>query len=277
VIDFDSFTTSILTPETYVKEAKSLYDYGRPPDEYPPYLVIFLSLQKLCRKQNLIVQSGIDQAALTLAFRAFPCLRELTVHFCTATNQPDWLEYYLNMDMTMTLKSYEHHVRVISEALSYAKSRGSLVDTVHLLGLQIPTSQYDVPDLMSLSVHLKELLSGISCFKVTQSELVLDLLSLCGLGIHEFDMCYMTVDYRTLKRFLTANRSTLSSIGVHNVLISDVPFHEEPLPFLNVDILYTLLNKQGRGRSQETECHCPPRQWGWRVLLEDGNREETED
>lgn len=221
---------------------KTLYDYGHPTEYYPPYLAIFLSLQKICRKQNHIVGSGIDQAVLTLAFLAFTRMKELTVHFCTTTERKDWLEYYMDLDITMPLKSYEHHIRVVSEALSYARSRGSLVETVHLLGLQIPRSQIDIPDLMSLSGHLRELLSGMLCFKMTQSESSLDLLSRYALNIVQFDMCYMTVDYRTLKHFLDANRIRLRSIGVHDVLIANVPFHEEKLPYLDVEILCRLVN-----------------------------------
>jgi hypothetical protein len=204
-------------------------------------------------------------------------MKELTVHFCTTLERKDWLEYYMNLDMTMPLKSYEHHVRVVSTALSYARSRGSLVDTVHLLGLQIPRSQYDIPDLMSLSGHLRELLSGILCFKMTQSESSLDLLSRCALNIVQFDMCYMTVDYRTLRRFLDANRIPLRSIGVHNVLIANVPFHDEELPFLDVDILRALANAQGGAHSHEIQCNCLPHQKGWRLLLPDRSGEEPAD
>jgi hypothetical protein len=267
VVEFDRFKSSILTPEDYVNEAKTLYDYGHPPEYYPPYMAIFLSLQKICRKQNHIVESGMDQAALTLAFRAFSRMKELTVHFCTTIERKDWLEYYMNLDMTMPLKSYEHHVRVVSNALSYARSRGSQVDTVHLLGLQIPRSQYDIPELMSLSGHLRELLSGVLCFKMTQSESSLDLLSRCSLNIVQFDMCYMTVDYRTLRRFLDENRIALRSIGVHNVLIANVPFHEEKLPYLDIELLRALVNAQGGAQSHETQCNCLPRHNGWRLLL----------
>lgn len=277
VVNFDHFKSSILTPDNYVDEAKTLYDYGHPPEFYPPYVAIFTALQKIYRKQNHIIESGMDQAALTLAFRAFSRMKELTVHFCTTIERKDWLEYYMNLDMTMPLKSYEHHVRVLSNALSYARSRGSLVDTVHLSGFQIPRSQYDIADLMSLSSHLRELLSGVFCFKMTQSESSLDLLSRCPLNIVQFDMCYMTVDYRTLRRFLDENRVPLRSIGVHNVLIANVPFHNEELPYLDIELLRALVNARGGSQTHEMQCSCLPHRKGWRLLLPDRSAEESGD
>ena len=134
-------------------------------------------------------------------------------------------------------------------------------------------SQYDIADLMSLSGHLRELLNDVVCFKLTQSESSLDLLSRCPLSIAQFDMCYMTIDYRTLRRFLDENRNLLRSIGVHNVLVANVPFHEEELPYLDVEILRALVNAQGGSQTHEIQCDCLPHRNGWRLLLPDRSAE----
>jgi hypothetical protein len=44
VKSFEIFKSEMLTPESYVEEAKELYDCGRPADECSPYMVIYETL-----------------------------------------------------------------------------------------------------------------------------------------------------------------------------------------------------------------------------------------
>jgi hypothetical protein len=269
IVDYEYFRSSVLTPENYTAEAKRHYDYGYPPKQYPHYMTIFLSLQKICKKQTLIIERGLDQEALAMAFRAFPYLRELTMHFCVTMGTTSWLELYVDLAVSVTEKSYAHHLQVILDA-SCARSRWGLsqVNAIHLLGLQVQNGQhFDISELMSLSASLRELMSSTRVFKVTRSDSALDLLSHCELNIEQFDMCETMVNYRTLKRLLTTNRKSICSIGFHNVLVSGMPLQDQTLPFLNVDLLCQLIDSQEGMQGQEAYCHCCSQQKCWRLLV----------
>ena len=102
--------SDIFTPESYVEEAKDLYDAGYPADECPPYMVIYEILHNVYEEQHNIVDKGIDLRMLSSAFTALFQLTELSLSFCQTVEEEGWLESYLALDMTMTEKSYEHHV-----------------------------------------------------------------------------------------------------------------------------------------------------------------------
>src|SRR5436853_1328220 len=121
VLDFDRFMSDIFTPESYAEEAKDLYDAGYPADECPPYMVIYETLHSVCEEQRNIVDSGVDLKMLSSAFTVLPQLTELSLSFCQTVEEEGWLESYLALDMTMTQKSYEHHVRVVSNAILSAR------------------------------------------------------------------------------------------------------------------------------------------------------------
>ncbi|EED22500.1 hypothetical protein TSTA_059980 [Talaromyces stipitatus ATCC 10500] len=241
--------------------AKSQFDLGFLPRECPPYMAIFQTVQKMCRKQNQILEHNIDQAALSKVLCVFPHLKELTVHFCVPLETKPWLEAYIDLDMNVTEGLYAHHMQVIAQALSDRSS-------IHLRGFQIQTGhQYEISDLMSLSAHLQELLVGIRSLKMTQSESALELLSQWELNIDQLDMCDMMIDYDTLKRVFSANQPTLRSIGFHNVVVTEVPF-EESASQLSVDILSELIGARRGAQGQATYCHCHSRHNGWRILWE---------
>jgi hypothetical protein len=219
-------------------------------------MMIYHSLQKLCKKQNFIIEGSMDQTALSHAFQVFPQMRELTLHFCTVLECNEWLESYIKPDMTMTEKSYEHHVQVISNALALARLRGSLVDTVHLSGLQLRPHHVKLSDLMAMSGALQELLSGMRKLRVTQSQSALDLLSQCALDVCQIDLCSLLVNYETLRNLLVINKSSLDSIGFHNVQLSEMP--ERIPPQLTANLLLKILSQPKDAPTLETICHCVP-------------------
>lgn len=260
----------MLTPEDYVGVAKSQFDLGFRPSECAPYMTIFQTVQKMCRKQSQILENRIDQAALTKGLYVFPNLKELTVHFCVPQERKPWLEAYIDLNTDITEGLYTHHIQVIAQALSDRSKWGlDQVDSIHLRGFQIQTGhQYEISDLMSLSAYLQELLVGVRSLKMTQSDSAMEVLSQCDLNIDEFDMCDMMIEYDTLKRFFSANQPTLRSIGFHNVVVTEVPF-EESASQLSVDILSELIGARKRAQGQATYCHCHSRHNGWRIFWEE--------
>lgn len=249
--------------------AKSNFDLGFRPSECAPYMAIFQTVQTMCRKQNQILENRIDQAALSKGLCIFPHLKELTVHFCVPLERKPWLEAYIDLDKDITERLYTHHMQVIAQALSDRSKWGlDQIDSIHLRRFQIQAGhQYEIPELMSLSAHLQELLVGIRSLKMTESESALELLSQWDLNIDQLDMCDMMIDYDTLKRFFSANQPTLRSIGFHNVVVTEVPF-EESASQLNIDILSELIGARRGTQGQATYCHCHSRHNGWRILWE---------
>lgn len=259
----------MLTPESYVEVAKSQADLGFRPSECAPYMAIFQTVQKMCRKQNQILENRIDQAALTKGLCVFPRLKELTVHFCVPLERKAWLETYIDLNTDITERLYTHHIQVIAQALSNRLKWGlDQIDSIHLRGFQIQAGhQYEISDLMSLSAHLQELLVGVRSLKMTQSDSAMEVLSQWDLNIDELDMCDMIIDYDTLKRFISGNQPTLCSIGFHNVVVTEVPF-EESASQLSVDILSELIGARKGAQGQASFCHCHSRHNGWRILWE---------
>ena len=259
----------MLTPESYVEVAKSQADLGFRPSECAPYMAIFQTVQKMCRKQSQILENRIDQAALSKALCVFPRLKELSVHFCVPLERNPWLEAYIDHNTDITEGLYTHHIQVIAQALSDRSKRGlDQVDSIHLRGFQIQAGhQYEISDLMSLSAHLQELLVGVRSLKMTQSDSAMEVLSQWDLNIDQLDMCDMMIDYDTLKRFFSANQPTLRSIGFHNVVVTEVPF-EESASQLSVDILSELIGARRGAQGQATYCHCHSRHNGWRIIWE---------
>lgn len=267
--DFEFFKSSILTPEVYVGVAKSRFDLGFRPTQCAPYMTVFQIVQKRCRKQTRILESRIDQAALSKGLCVFPHLNELTVHFCATLERESWLEDFVNLDTSMVDGLYTHHIQVIAQALSDRSHWGlDQIDSIHLRGLQIQAGHhYDISNLMSLSAYLQELLVGARNLKMTQSDSAMEVLSQWDLRVEQLDMCDMIIDYGALKRFLSANEQTLRSFGFHNVVVTDVPFEESSSP-LNLDTLSNLIGARRGIHGQETNCHCHSRHHGWRILWE---------
>ncbi|KAK9429585.1 hypothetical protein V1505DRAFT_386816 [Lipomyces doorenjongii] len=166
------------------------------------------------------------------------------------------------MGMTMIAKTYEHHVHVVSRALSHTRSGGGSVDTIQLSGFQLLDHSLSVSDLTSLSGSLQELLASIWNLRVTQSESILDLLSHGTFNIHHFDMCYLTVDYRNLRSFLSVNQSSFLDVQV-----SKIPVQESTQPRSNTDILCSMLNVSKDNAWRETRRHCLPIGFRRQVLV----------
>ena len=101
---------NIFTPESYMKEAKDLYNAEYSADECPPYMVIYKTLHNVCEEQCNIVNKDVDLKMLSSTFTALSQLTELSLSFCQTVEEKSWLKSYLVLDMIMTEKSYKHHV-----------------------------------------------------------------------------------------------------------------------------------------------------------------------
>ncbi|KAJ9298524.1 hypothetical protein DTO271G3_3491 [Paecilomyces variotii] len=142
ILDFEYWTSNLFTFQThrYIEDAKELYDlkyHDGGESQCPSYTVIYDRLQKICEEQRGIIDCDIDVAVLSSALQKLPKLAELRVDFCQPVEEGDWLEPYLDLDMTLPEKSYEHHLIVVSKAIWIANASGVALRTVCLSQLQL--------------------------------------------------------------------------------------------------------------------------------------------
>lgn len=225
-------------------------------------MVLFDSLQMKCQEQHSIVESGMDQDTLRKGFQSFPNLRQFVVQFCSTLEQDDCLEYFIGMDMTMVSESYIHHFRTIAVALPQTTS--SRLDVLHLSDLWIPERHLTASDAKDLSRYLHESLWHIQNLKLTRAESVIELLQYYNLKIAHLDICGMTIDYATLRCFIT--HGLLCSVGFHDVLISKPPPPlQDILHFCSTSLLEMMAGAVRKIHSHKDICHCLS--CGHRVLL----------
>lgn len=205
----------------------------------------------------------MDQATLRRGLQSFSHLREFNVQFCSTLEWEDYFEYFIGMDMAMIGRSYIHHFRTITVALS---TKPSGLDVLHLLDLRIPKGHLTAADTRDLSHYLQESLWNIKCLKLSRAESAVQLLQRCSLKITQFDICGMTIDYATLQCFII--HSSIYSVGFHDILISNAPLPlGDILPFFDISILHQMVGAIRKVHSQEGFCHC--HLMGHRILLAD--------
>jgi hypothetical protein len=123
-----------LTPDEYVEVANEMYDEEDPEGGCPPYMTIYHAGHSICEEQCDIVEEDVDLTVLSSVFRAFPQLREVAIHFQLTLGEHDWLEsysYFLGL-MSTNEKSYEHYVRMVSNAIQSARQSSLSIDTISL-------------------------------------------------------------------------------------------------------------------------------------------------
>jgi hypothetical protein len=104
------------------------YDAGDPADNYPPHMAIYETLLIICEDQRGIMDKSVDVSVLSSVLGALPRLREVRLSFCDTVEQEDWFQ----SEMTMPVKSYEYHIRVISNAIESARNNGAVIHTIGL-------------------------------------------------------------------------------------------------------------------------------------------------
>jgi hypothetical protein len=249
-----------------VEEAKFRYDEGYGPDHCPPYMVIYSTVRRTCEEQRKIVDEAVDCTVLSSVFKRLPRLTEVGIHFRMTVKGQKWLESYSCFSrMTMRTKSWEHHTRVVSHALWIAKYSGVSIQAINLLAFNLWAS--DKRQESALSEPLQELLGSVRILRLTASHSALNVLSLCALNLHHFDMCRMIVPHAALKDFLACNRKSIWSIGFHDVSVFDLSSDcTEPFS----DVLCRMLEMPQSMLCRAAGRCCPysPKQ-RWRLLLKD--------
>jgi hypothetical protein len=191
-----------------------MYDEEYPEGRCPPYMTIYHAGHSICKEQCEIVGNGVDLTVLSSALKALPRLREVAVHFQLTPDEHYSLElysYFLGL-MSTSEKSYEHHFRVVSNAIQSARQSSISIDTISLVGFDpLYHSSYPQinPDLSTLSVSLGELLDRVRLLRLTRSESALELIAHCPLKLYQLDMCYVKVQRTALKAFLETNKDSI--------------------------------------------------------------------
>lgn len=185
ILDFTCFKYDILTPDSYVESAKEIYDAGEEADEYPPYMVIYDTVYGICKEQCGIVDNGVDLLVLSSTFGALPRLTKLGLTFCEAAEGETSTLSFIALGMTIAEASHEHHLRVVSSALRFARNMGVFIHTISLSGFDLPYRPWgETPDLSTLLESLTEVLEFPRVLCLTRSNFPLELLCHRVLNLH---------------------------------------------------------------------------------------------
>lgn len=207
----------MLTPESYVEEAKELYDCGHPADECPPYMVIYETLRTICKNQQGIMEEHRDIDVLSSVLAALPRLTEIELNFCQSIDEPQWVDSYLSLGMTAKEMSNTHHLQTLTKALQKrSELRDSLV-TIELSSMELPYfSPWETPRFPGLSGALECLLELCTALRITGGSAPLELLSHTTVKIRQLILGHLTIQFETLREFLKTNRQTLFSFGFYD-------------------------------------------------------------
>ncbi|KFZ02687.1 hypothetical protein V500_00025 [Pseudogymnoascus sp. VKM F-4518 (FW-2643)] len=210
--------SQILTPDSYMENAKDMYDEGYEADEFNSYMAIYKSVHGICSEQRSIIDEGAD-LILSSIFCALPLLREVRLSF-REVKDDDWLA----SDMIIKEEFYKHHLHVVSSAIHSARSVGVAIHTVSLLHFNLPSyHSWEQPNLDPLSESLRQLLGNIKVLRVRGvDDRVLELLPHCVLDLQQLDMCGVVAPEKVIQDFFETNKKSIRSIGFHDVVITEL-------------------------------------------------------
>ena len=206
----------MLTPKSYVEEAKDLYDCSYPADECPPYMVIYETLRTICENQQGIIEEHRDINVLSSVLAALPRLTEIELNFCQSIDEPQWVDSYLSLGMTAKEMSNTHHLQTLTKALQKrSELRDSLV-TIELSSMGLPYySPWETPRFPGLSAALECLLEQCTALRITGSSAPLELLSHTIVKLRQLILGHVAIPFTTLREFLKTNRQTIVSLGFY--------------------------------------------------------------
>jgi hypothetical protein len=227
-------------------------------------MAIYDTVRRTCEEQRKIVDEAMDRTVLSSVFKRLPRLTEVGILFRMTVKGQKWLKSYPCFNqMTMKMKSWEHHIRVVAHAISTAEYSGISIQTINLLALEIWA--HDQWDSSALSEALEVLLRSVPTLRLTASHSALNVLSLYTLNLRRFDMCSMIAPHEALGDFLSCNRKSLRSIGFHDVSVFD-PRSDRAEPFS--DVLCRMLKEPPSMLRRATGHSCPYSQkQAWRLVL----------
>ncbi|KAL5335654.1 hypothetical protein BJX70DRAFT_401434 [Aspergillus crustosus] len=217
ILNFEIFKSEMLTPESYVEEAKELYDCGQPADECPPYMVIYETLRTICENQQEIMENHRDIDILSSVLAALPRLTEMELDFCQSIDVPEWVDSYLSLDMTAKEVSNTHHLQTVTKALQRRSEPNTTLVTIKLSSLQLPHySPSELPNFPGLSGALERLLEQCTTLLITGSSAPLKLLSHTTVKLRQLILGRVTIPLTMLREFLKTNRQTIVSFGFYD-------------------------------------------------------------
>ncbi|KFZ19232.1 hypothetical protein V501_00758 [Pseudogymnoascus sp. VKM F-4519 (FW-2642)] len=269
ILDFSRFRSDILTPDSYVDQAKDMYDAGYEADEFHSYMAMYKTVHSICREQRSIVDEGAD-LMLSSVFCALPLLQEVRLSFYEVLEDDGWL---LTSDMVIKEELYKHHLQVVSSAIQRARSAGVAIHTISLLQFELPFyDSWEEPNLGPLSESLRQLLKNVKVLRVRGVfKRVLELLSHCAFDLHQLDMCRVAPG-KIVKDFFETNKKSIRSIGFHDVGILGIPglnrlYSKTPL---SASMLCRMLGVPQSTLCRAAACGCLLwRKEGWRLMFGD--------
>ena len=233
-----------------------MYDEGYGVD--PSYMIIYDTLHSTCEEQRSIADEGVDYTTLSSVLGALPCLTEVCLRFRWTVRGQERLGRYVHFQhMIMPDRSCQHHIRVVSNALRRAIYSGVRAQAVNLLGFKLWARDVQQDYFLNrLSRPLTELLRFVQILRLTASHSALEVLSLCTLDIHQFDMCSAVVNYEKLEGFLEGNKKSIRSIGFHNVQMIKSSHRDVEISDLSSDVLRCMLSMSQSTPCQAADCGC---------------------
>lgn len=202
---------------------------------------------------------------LSLAFQRLPKLSELSLDFCEALVDVDWVKTYLALNMTLQEKSYEHHVQLLSTAMKSVKDRSMSIHTVQLVGLSfIYDDPWQIRDTRLLTTLLAELLENTSRLRLLESHSALGIISHLKLKIRQLELCSTNVARDSLETFLRTNINGMQSISFHDVNFTD------QIGLTKSRLAPTHLRKTigiQATKTSEPSCRCSFHE-GWKLFLD---------
>ncbi len=217
ILSFETFKSEMLTPESYVEEAKELYDCGYPADECPPYMVIYETLRTICENQQEILENHKNIDVLSSVLAALPRLRELELDFCPSIDEPQWVDSYLSLGMTAKEVSNTYHIQAVTKALQRRSECMAPLVTIGLSSLDLPHySSWELPKFPSLSGALELLLEHCTTLRITGDSAPLELLSRSTVKLRQLILGHVNISYTVWREFLETNRQTIISIGFYD-------------------------------------------------------------
>ncbi|KAL4886313.1 hypothetical protein BJY04DRAFT_213841 [Aspergillus karnatakaensis] len=222
VLDLEHFLSVMMTPE-----AVADIEASDGPDNVRPR---FEGLHQVYRKHyedtREIVNSDIELTALSSALRGLPRLTDLIFDF-TKTLHAGWEHLYKWRDLTLRRETFQHHIPILSRALSDANAAGRRFESLRLVGFSLTEEDHDSwadsPETFNtIRQSLKQMFADIGCIRISRSPAVLRLCSRDSWTVTHIQLTALDIPLEILREFLT-HHVALRVVGVYHVWIGDPP------------------------------------------------------
>ncbi|KAL2845226.1 hypothetical protein BJY01DRAFT_214425 [Aspergillus pseudoustus] len=190
-------------------------------------------IQERSEENQYIVDSELDLTALSLALQSLPCLSDLIFSFRNfIPGEQDQVSRKLS-GLHAKKETFEHHIPVLAQAVSQARTVGRHFSSIRLVGFQLPRLPEsevlgdDERAQVVLRDSVKELFAEVGCVRLSLGGSVFNLCEKTRLSLRELHILNLAVDYEVLKSFLRHNISTLRRIEYYNLQLRNQPEEED--------------------------------------------------